>query len=127
MAGSISNGTGNNDFLLLRYDTGPIVARPEFTLTSESPVVNASRGEKVTIAIGINRFDNFAGNVTVSAPDTKPPKVKINKPSASTVGDEVSFRLKIKPSALTGDHELVFVGKDDEGKERTIKILLSIK
>jgi uncharacterized delta-60 repeat protein len=126
VAGSISTRIGNNDFLLLRYNAGEIIARPDFTLAAH-PVVNASRGEKVEIAIDINRFNDFAGNVTVSAPDTKALKIKINKPSVSTAGDRVSFRLKIKPSAPTGDHQLVFTGRDDAGKERIIKIRLAIR
>lgn len=127
VAGQDGWSDGSADFLLLRYDAGPIVPQPNFTLASQPRVVNALRGEKVAVAIGINRFNNFSGTVTVSAPDTSSLKIKVKNSAISTTEDSVTFILKIKGSAPAGNHALSFLGKDDAGKERTIKVLLVIE
>src|SRR6185436_19455779 len=90
-----------------------INAAPDFGITFNQNPVTVSRNQKGQFVINIARTSGFSGNVTVSAPDTKPIKVKITQPAQSTTGTSVAFDFKIKKAAPVGTRQLVFSGRDD--------------
>lgn len=103
------------------------VVAPDFSLALTPAQLTVLRGDKGTITVAINRTGGFAGNVTVTAPDTKPIKVKLTPPNASTTGNSVNFTFKIKPKASAGARQITFTGRDESGRVRTATLNLTIQ
>jgi uncharacterized delta-60 repeat protein len=114
------------DFALLRFDTGDI-AGPDFTLAADPPAATAARRARVPVAIDVARLGGFSGEVTVVAPDTRAIKVKVTPARSTASGGRVTFNLKVKKQGVLGTHELVFTGRDSEGRERTAAFALTIE
>lgn len=100
---------------------------PDFALALDSPAVTASPKRTVSVTVRVQRIADFAGAVTVTAPDVKPIKAKITPPSAQTSGDSVTFTLKLKKKAVLGTHTLTFTGRDGQGRERATTLTLTIQ
>src|SRR5262249_19968692 len=104
-----------------------INAAPDFGITFGQNPLTVARKQSGSITVNINRTGGFSGNVTVSAPDTKPIKVKITQPTQSTTGTNLSFGFKIKPKASPGTQQLTFSARDDSGRVRTSILTLVIQ
>ncbi|MEW6733343.1 MAG: exo-alpha-sialidase [Acidobacteriota bacterium] len=118
-------GTSGN---IVRTGTVAVnVVVPDFALAFDPGTISLQRGKKGQIKVNVNRTGNFAGNVTVTAPDTKAIKVKITPPSQSTTSTNVTFDVKIKKKAPTGSQQLTFSGRDDTGRVRTATLTLVIQ
>lgn len=129
VTGFIDSGASYFDFLLARFINEAIIPpapAKDFSLTTDSPVVTVSRGKKAKVLINVSRTGDFDGNVTVTAPDTDAIKVVIKPGSLSTTGGSVRFSLKVRKSAQRGDHQIVFKGGDESGRERVVVITISI-
>src|SRR5262249_45191340 len=94
------------------------VFAPDFSLTFEPNRVTVKRGAKGELIANIVRIGGFAGNVTVSVPDTKDLMIKLTPPSQSSTGASVKFKFNIKKKAPVGPKQLIFTGKDDSGRTR---------
>ena len=103
------------------------VSPPDFSLAIDPPAIAVSRKEKGTIPVTIGRVAGFSGNVTVNAPDTKAIKVKLTPASLSTTGSGVTFDFKVKKKAAAGVYELVFTGRDAEGRTRTATLVMTVQ
>jgi uncharacterized delta-60 repeat protein len=117
--GATESGT---DFALARYNT-----EQDFALAFDPTVINAERGTKVRLSLQIARKGGFAGNVTITHSDASTLKIKGMPDSISTTDATVSFKLKIKGSALTGAQQVTFTGKSDSGLERTTTLNMVIQ
>jgi uncharacterized delta-60 repeat protein len=122
--GSVFNGSTNSDFALARYAA---ITEPDYTLAIDPEPVNVARGQKIKVKVNVNRTEGFAGNVTITAPDAEGLTIVMTPESASTSGDVIKFRLKIKGSTPTGTHQIVFIGRDALGRERTSTLTLEIQ
>jgi uncharacterized delta-60 repeat protein len=120
VAGGISYEL-NSDFGLARYN-----AEPNFALDFSTSQVDAERGTKVRVTLNINRTGGFADNVTITHSDTSALNIKGLPDSISTIDNSVSFKLKIKAGAPTGQQQVTFTGKSDSGMERTTTLSLVI-
>ncbi len=100
---------------------------PDFGITVDPATVTAARGDSGTITVNIARTGGFDGKVTVTAPDTKALKVKLTPASTSTNGDSVTVKYKVKKKATLGAHDLVFTARDENGRERTATLSLTIQ
>jgi len=126
-AGQARVSDDNLDFALARYDVSQVTT-PDFALTSDQPSVVAQRGTKVRVTINVVRFLGFAGNVTVTPPNTSGLGIKAKPPDAiSTTGESVAFKLKITENAALGDYPLSFSGKDDSGRSHTFVLRLTVQ
>lgn len=103
------------------------VIQPDFSLTFDSPELKITRGGKLSFPVTVNRTANFAGRVTVTAPNLDPLKLKIMPSSQATTASSISFSLKAKKSGPIGRQELIFTGRDDQGRVRTGKVTLIIE
>jgi hypothetical protein len=107
---------GGQDCFVARLDVA------QFAIGFPAGTLVLSRGQKGVLEVRINREQGFAGNVTVTAPYTKPIKIKLTPASGATTGSSVSFNYKIKKKAVVGTYQLVFTGRTDAGAERTAAI-----
>jgi len=112
----------NSDFGLARYD-----AEPNFALDFSTSQVDAERGTKVRITLNINRTGGFAENVTITHSDISALNIKGIPDSISTMDNSMSFKLKVKAGAQTGQQQVTFTGKSDSGLERTTTLGLVIR
>lgn len=117
-AGATATG---DDFALARYNT-----EQDFALGLEPSAINAERGTKVRVTLQVARKGGFGGNVTITHSDTSPLKIKGLPDSISTTDTTVSFKLKIKDGAPTGQHQITFTAKSDTGLERAATLRLEI-
>lgn len=122
--GGVFNGSTNSDFALARYAA---ITEPDFTLTIDPEPVSVARGQKIKVKVRVNRTEGFAGDVTITAPDAERLTIVMTPESASVSGDLIKFRLKIKGSTPTGTHQIVFIGRDALGRERTSTLTLEIQ
>lgn len=122
--GSVFDESANSDFALARYAA---ITVPDFTLAIDPEPVNVARGQKIKVKVRVNRTEGFAGDVTITAPDAEPLTIVMTPESASTSGDLIKFRLKIKGSTPTGTHQIVFIGRDAQGRERRATLTLQIQ
>lgn len=99
----------------------------DFQLSFDSSSLNIARGKSNQINLKIERTGGFAGNVMITAPDTKAIKVKINPPMQSTTSSSITFNVKVKGKASVGSQTLVFTGKDDSGRVRTANLILVVE
>jgi hypothetical protein len=117
-------GTGGQ---VVRTATAAVdVVGPDFELFFDSEVSFVTRGMKGQFGINIRRFGGFAGNVTITAPDTKAIKVKIKNTTLSTTGAGLNFDFKVKKKASVGSYPLTFTGVDEAGRVRTATFTLLI-
>ena len=129
VAGSAFNGGildegANGDFALARYAA---ITEPDFALAIDPAPVDVSRGQKIKVKVEVNRTGGFAGDVTITAPDAARLTIVITPESASVSGDVIKFRLKAKGSTPTGRHQIVFIGRDSRGRERSSALTLEIR
>ncbi|MEW6737356.1 MAG: NF038122 family metalloprotease [Acidobacteriota bacterium] len=103
------------------------VVAPDFALAFDPAQITVARGKKGTAIVNINRTGGFTGMVTVTAPDTKPLKIKFTQTSQSTAGTSLSFNFKVKKKAPTGPQQLTFTGRDENGRVRTGTLTLTIQ
>lgn len=99
----------------------------DFSLAFDPAQVNVSRGQSGQFNLAIKRTAAFAGQVTVTTPNTKELKVKLTPTSQSTTSSSLNFNFKVKKSAPTGAKQLVFTGRDDLGRTRTATLTLLIQ
>ena len=113
------------DFALARYLPGD---KPDFALDLSPQTVIADRGTTEVVRVLINRTGAFSSSVTVTPPDASAIKVKV-KPGAEvpSVDDSVKFKLKVKGSASTGTHQLIFSATDGAGRTRAATLALVIQ
>jgi uncharacterized delta-60 repeat protein len=119
IAGTSETG---DEFAVARYNT-----EQDFSLAFEPSTVNAERGTKVRVTLQLARKGGFAGNVTITHSDTSALNIKGLPDSISTTENSVSFKLKIKGGASTGQQQITFTGKTDAGLERTTTLNLLIE
>lgn len=89
--------------------------------------MNVARSQKIKVKVRVNRTEGFAGDVTITAPDAQRLTIVMTPESASTNGDLIKFRLKIKGSTPTGTQRVVFIGRDALGRERTSTLTLVVQ
>lgn len=123
-SGSVFDETANSDFALARYAA---ITDPDFTLAIDPDPVNVVLGQKIKVKVNVNRREGFGGDVTITAPDAERLTIVMTPESASTSGDAIKFKLKIKGSTPTGTHQIVFIGRDALGRERTCTLTLKIE
>jgi hypothetical protein len=115
----------SGDFALAQFTTA---INPDFGLAPEINNTVATRGKKKKVSININRSNGFDGIVTVTAPDLETLNIKVKGPSSiATTGSTARFKLKVTDSAPTGNHLLLFVGRDSTGRERTASLVLTVE
>jgi hypothetical protein len=103
------------------------VVQPDFSLALDSPQLKITRGQGLNIPIRVDRIANFAGKVTVTAPDVKSLKLKFASLTQVTTTNSVMFSLKAKKSGPIGDQTILFTGKDDLGRIRTVTLVLTVE
>ena len=87
--------------------------------------ITASAPGKVTVVANVSRVGGFAGNVSVIPPSTLPRGLKIG--GAVSTNGGVSFKIKLKGNLQSGSYPLVFVGKDDTGRQRDATVTLVVQ
>ena len=115
----------DTDMALARFETGD-VAVPDFSISLATPALTVARRGKANVTVDVARTGDFDGRVTVAPASTSALKVKIKPASASTTGASVTFKLKVKPTATPGTYEILFTGRDAEGRERTATLTLTV-
>jgi uncharacterized delta-60 repeat protein len=118
VAGATDTG---DEFALARYNT-----EQDFALAFESSTISVERGTKVRVTLQVARKGGFSGNVTITHSDTSSLNIKGIPDSISTTDNSVSFKLKIKDGAPTGQQQVTFTGKSVSGLERTTTLNLVI-
>lgn len=115
---------GGADVFIIKF---PSMAEPDFSIGLGEPNVIVARRGSGSIVVDVGRTLGFDGNVTVTAPNTKPIKVKLSPAQVSTTGGSVTFDYKVKKKGVVGTHDLVFTGRDGQGRERTATLRMSIE
>ena len=120
LAGTAQSTT--NDFAIARYVV------EDFSLRFDPLIVTAARGTAVLVDLLIDHLGGFQGEVTVTLPDLSAIGVKL-KPSNKivTTHTQRTLRLKIKPTAEVGVHQITLRAKDEEGRDRTAVLRLTIQ
>jgi uncharacterized delta-60 repeat protein len=122
---SFEKNAFTGDFALAQFTTA---INPDFGLAPEINNTVATRGKKKKVSININRSNGFDGIVTVTAPDLETLNIKVKGPSSiSTTGSTARFKLKVTDSTPRGNHVIVFVGRDNAGRERTASLTLTVE
>lgn len=103
------------------------VVGPDFSLVIEPATLTVNLRQTGSIPVTIVRSGGFARNVTVTAPDTKAIKVKLTPKSQATTGSSVTFDFKVKKKAALGTYDLVFSGRDADGRVRTATVTMTIQ
>lgn len=105
-----------------------VTPQPDYSIGFNPATITVARKQKGNFTVNINRVGGFAGNVTVTAPDTKAAKIKLTSPtSQSTTGNSVMFGFKVKNTAARGSQTLVFTARDDSGRVRTATLTVVIQ
>lgn len=99
---------------------------PDFALALDPRTLTVTKGESGSFDVTISRSGGFEGRVTVLAPDTKAIKVKLKPAQSPTTGDSVTITFKVKRKAPAGTYDLTFTGRDEDGRERTATLALTI-
>lgn len=120
LAGTAQSTT--NDFAIARYVV------EDFAVKFDPPTLTAARGTTVFIDLLIDHLGGFEGDVTVTLPDLSAIGVKL-KPSNKIVTSHTqrTLRLKVKPTAQLGVHQITLKAEDEEGRERTAVLTLTIQ
>lgn len=103
------------------------VSPPDFALAIDPAALTVNRKQKGSIPVTVERIAGFTGDVTVTAPDTKPIKVKLTPGSQTTTGAALTFDFKVKKKAAPGVYEIVFTGRDAEGRVRTATLTMTVQ
>ncbi len=103
------------------------VSPPDFALAVEPAALTVNRKQTGSLAVAVGRIAGFGGTVTVTAPDTKAIKVKLTPKSQATSGTSVTFDFKVKKKAALGTYDLVFSGRDAEGRVRTATVTMTVQ
>lgn len=103
-----------------------VSATPDFSLGFSQPTITVARKARGQFTVNINRTAGFAGNVTVTAPDTKAAKIKLGTSVLSTTGTSVSFDFKVKKGAPIGTQQLTFTAVDEQGRTRTATLTVVV-
>jgi hypothetical protein len=103
------------------------VSPPDFALAIDPAGITVNRKQKGSIPVAIERVAGFTGSVTVTAPDTRAIKVKLTPGSQATMGAGVTFDFKVKKKAALGAYDLVFTGRDAEGRERSATLTMTVQ
>lgn len=120
------DSTANTELFSLGL-TGLPAPTPDFALVFNPAEVFIPLGSSAVVGVFISRPGGFAGNVTVTAPDVTPLKIKLKGgDTKSTTGEFVSFKFKVKGGAPAGFHELSFTARDDAGRMRSATLSLAI-
>jgi uncharacterized delta-60 repeat protein len=124
-------GTAGQQFALARYDAGEVVPppppQPDFSLSINPTIITAIRGTTTSVTITVVRTAGFAGKVTVSPPGTAPGIVLKPGDPVTTADSAVTFSLKLKGKAPTGEQDLAFTGTDNSGRVRTVTVKLLVQ
>lgn len=125
--GALQSGLrGATDAFVVKL-TGFAAPADGYSISLDQPALTVHRKDKGTITVNIGRSGGFDGEVTVTAPFTKPIKVKLTPVSQSTAGDALTFNYKIKKKAAAGTYTLEFSARDGENRERTATLQLTIE
>jgi uncharacterized delta-60 repeat protein len=124
-------GVAGQEFAVARYDAGEVIPppppQPDFSLSIDPAVVTAARGTALGVTVSIARIAGFADKLTISAPSA--PAGIIIRPGdqATTTDPRVTFNIKLKGKAATGEHDLTFTGTDSGGRARsaTLKLIVN--
>jgi hypothetical protein len=120
------DSTANTELLSVGL-TGLPAPTADFALVFNPTEVLIARGSSATVGVFISRPGGFAGNVTVTAPDVAPLKIKLKGgDTKSTNGEFVSFKFKVKGGAPTAFYQLSFTARDDAGRMRSATLSLLI-
>ncbi|HEU4387864.1 MAG TPA: delta-60 repeat domain-containing protein [Blastocatellia bacterium] len=124
----VAGGTGlvqtSVDFALVRYAA---TGGPDFAISLDPVSAKVARGEKIAVRVNLNRLEGFTGNVTVTVPDADANGVRLNQDALLIDGSTAKFKLKIKASAPTGRHQLVFIGTRPSGQQRSTVLTLDVQ
>jgi hypothetical protein len=119
--------SGRSDAYIVKISPVEIAAVPDFAISADPSTLTVARGATAEVSIAVDRIAGFDGEVTVTAPNTKPIKVKVKPKRRSTTGDEVTLTVKVKPSGAVGEHDLVFAATDGSGRTRTATLALVVE
>jgi hypothetical protein len=100
---------------------------PDFALAFDPAQMSVSRGQSGRFIVNITRTGGFTGEVTVTAPDTKPLKIKLTQTTQTTSGASAGFDFKVKKKASRSTEQLTFSGRDSSGRARTATLVLVIE
>jgi hypothetical protein len=98
---------------------------PDFNIGTSSAALTVTRGTKTNIAVSINRFAGFGGNVTLTPPDLAGLKAKAINFTPTATGGTLTF--KLKGAGVTGPQVITFTGRDDSGRTRQCILELLIQ
>jgi uncharacterized delta-60 repeat protein len=124
LAGGTGSGESSVDFALVRYSA---TGGPDFSIALNPQSATVARGQKIAVRVNLNRIEGFTGGVTVSAPDADAMEIRLNQETLPIEGTTVKFKVKIKGSAPTGRHQLVFVATSASGQQRSSALTLDIQ
>ncbi|MCC6743479.1 MAG: hypothetical protein IT175_06425 [Acidobacteria bacterium] len=119
--------TGTSAGVTHRSTATITVSPPDFALSVSPSTITVNPKQKGDLPVTIDRIAGFAGSVTVTAPDTKPFRIKLKPASLTTTGDSAVFAFKIKKTAVPGTYALTFSGVDSEGRTRTTTVTLVVQ
>jgi uncharacterized delta-60 repeat protein len=124
-------GVAGQEFAVARYDAGEVIPppppQPDFSLSIDPAVVTAAKGTTLGITVSVARIAGFAGKVTVTAPGAPPGMIIKPGDQVTTTDPAVTFNIKLKGKAATGEHDLTFTGTDSGGRARsaTLKLIVN--
>ena len=104
-----------------------ITLPPDFSLGFTQSLITASAPSKVPVTLNVNRTGGFTGNVTITPVSVVPRGLKLPGFPASTTGNSLDFKIKLKGNAPSGKYPIVFAGKDDSGRERDSTLTLQVQ
>jgi hypothetical protein len=129
------NQDGKADFAVVNIGSNNVIIQlnscipiPDFALSFEQPTVTTETGTKVPIRLSVARNSGLTGNVIIKAPETLSNGIVVGlDPATATMGNSLSFKIKVKARALPGTYPLIFTGVDDSGKlTRTATLTLIV-
>jgi uncharacterized delta-60 repeat protein len=125
ISGCVFNGEGYV-WALACYLTG--TEEPDFALGFKKNRVTGTPGVKVKVVVRIARSGDFAGEVTITAPDASAEGIvpKFSEP-VTTTESSVAFKFKVTSEAAPGSHQLFFVGKDTNGRVRAASMIVFVE
>lgn len=124
VGGFATRGIADNDFAIARYNA---TVEPDFAIAFEPETVRLTRGVKLKVKVRVDRVLGFDGPVTVAPQNAGALSIAVN-PESISIGDQgAKFRLKARSSAPAGTHQLVFVGRDAAGRERSVTLTIEIR
>ena len=125
VAGTVFNGENYSWALLCYMTTG---GEPDFGLGFKKNRITCTAPVKVKVVVRIARAGDFAGEVTITAPNASAEGIipKFSGP-VTTTESSAAFTFKVAASALKGPHQLFFEGKDATGRVRTGSMIVFVE